>query len=308
MTRLVRRSLTALAALLMVSGCNQRTVDGDNNDSHPLVFVASSSDRFATLQRSYQPILAMLSQETKREIIFKSFDDASIIEELGAGKIDILAVEAFSYVIAKKQGAQITAVAAGVDEKDGTSGYQSYGITPVGSPIQTLKDLPGKKVCFVDPESTSGYLYPIAELRALGIDPDRDITPIFKYRHDAVVLAVANGQCEAGFAGDWMVDRMVDRQMIEIEQGRLRAIITVWKSGTIPGPLIAISDRLPPDLRQQLITALQKNANADDLRAKGFCQGECGLGDGLEYGYQPADDAGYNAVRELCAMIQHKLC
>lgn len=307
MTRSAVRSVAVLAALLMVSGCSQSKIPDGSNDSPPLVFAASPSDRFATLQQAYRPILEILKKETGREILFLSAtDEASIIEGLRAGEIDIAALDPFSYVLAKQQDAPITVVAAGTDEKDKSSGYRSYGITPVGSPIQSLADLRGKRICFVDPESASGYLYPSAELRALGIDPDKDIIPIFKNRHDAVGIAVATGQCDAGFAADWMVDRQMD----EIEQGRLRPdrINVVWRSGTIPGPPIAISDRLAPELLGLLTAALQDKANADDLRAKGFCQGECVLGDGLEYGYQQADDAQYDGVRELCAMVEHKLC
>ncbi|MGH3935087.1 MAG: phosphate/phosphite/phosphonate ABC transporter substrate-binding protein, partial [Pseudonocardiaceae bacterium] len=73
----------------------------------------------------------------------------------------------------------------------------------------------------------------------------------------------------------------------------------VWKSEPIPGPPIVIANQLAPELRQRLITALRDKANADYLRANGFCQGECALADGFAYGYQPADDADYNRVRDL---------
>lgn len=306
MTRSAVRSLAFFAALLMVSGCSKTPVDV-NDDPPQLVFAASPSDHFAALQESYQPILEMLKKETSREILFQTdTDEASIIEGLRTGKIDIAALDPFFYVLAKRRGAPITVVAAGTDEKGKSSGYQSYGITWAGSPIRTLADLRGKRICFVDLESASGYLYPSAELRTLGIDPARDITPIFKNHHDAVVVAVATDQCDAGFAADWMVDR----QLTEIMQGRLRAdrITIVWKSGTIPGPPIAISDRVAPELHRPLKAALQDKANTDDLRTKGFCQGKCVLGDGLEYGYQRADDARYDDVRSLCAMVEHNRC
>ncbi len=157
----------------------------------------------------------------------------------------------------------------------------------------------------MDPSSTSGYLYPSVGLLTMGIEPESDTISSFKGRHDAVVLAVANHQCDAGFT----LDRIVDSQLIE--EGRLQPgqITTVWKSPEpVPGPPIVIANHLSPELRQQLTTALRHNAKADYLRANGFCQGECAIADGAAYSYQPADDAHYNRIREICRMIQNKSC
>lgn len=215
----------------------------------------------------------------------------AVIHELREGKIDVAALGPYDYVVAKQQGAPITAVAAQVKEKGEVPAYRSYGITWTGSPIKTLADFRGKRICFVDRGSASGYLYPRAALHALGIESETDTIQTFKGHHDALVLAVANHQCDAGFA----LDRVVDRELIA--QGRLQPgqIATVWTSGAIPGAPLVISDRLPPALRQQLTAALQGKANADYLRANGFCQGECAIADGYAYGYQPANDADFDA-------------
>lgn len=289
-----------IVALLIASGCNQSAADGsaggEGGNAQELVFAALPAQRFAALQQSHQPLLEMLRKETGKEVRFETGTSyAAIIEGLRDGHIDIAALGPLPYVRAKQQGADITVVVARVDEKGKAPGYHSYGITWTGSPIKTLADFRGKKVCFVDRSSTSGYLYPSAKLGALGIDPERDTIPIFTGRHDASVLAVAHRQCDAGFA----LDRMADRQLIEQGQLQPGQITTVWESETIPGPPIAIANHLAPELRQRLVTALQNKANADYLRANGFCQGECAIADGFAYGYQPADDADYNRVREL---------
>jgi phosphonate transport system substrate-binding protein len=241
-----------VAVLLVASGCNQRAADGraggENVNPQVLVFAAVPSQRSAVLQKFHQPILGMLKKETGKEVRFQTGTDyATIIGGLRDGKIDIAALGPLSYVRAKQLGAQITVVATRVDEKGKAPGYQSYGITWTGSPIHTLADFRGKKVCFVDRGSTSGYLYPSVQLRALGIEPESGTIPIFTDRHDAVVLAVANHKCDAGFA----LDRMVDRHLIEQGQLQPGQITTVWKSETIPGPPIVIANHLTPELRQQ---------------------------------------------------------
>lgn len=299
----------AVAALLITSGCRQNAAGGSpaGNSSDPpvLVFAAVPSYRFVSLLQSHQPVIDMLKKETGMTVRFETGTDyAAIIRGLREGRIDIAALGPYSYVLAKQQGVPITAVAARVSEKGGPPEYRSYGITWAGSPIKTLADFRGKRICFVDHESTAGYLYPHAGLHALGIEPETDTIQTFEGHHDALVLAVANHQCDAGFA----LDRLIDRELIA--QGRLQPgqIATVWKSEAIPGPPLVISERLPPALRQQLTTVLQNKANADSLRADGFCQGQCAIADGGAYGYQPADDADYNGVREICKSLRNDPC
>jgi ABC-type phosphate/phosphonate transport system substrate-binding protein len=51
-------------------------------------------------------------------------------------------------------------------------------VVPAESPIHDLASFRGHKVCFVDLNSTSGFLYPRAGLVTAGLNPDKDITPV----------------------------------------------------------------------------------------------------------------------------------
>lgn len=310
MTRPTYRTLVALfaviIALLTMSGCSQIVTSSNayHNPRDPdmLVFAAMPTFRFAADQQAHEAIIDMLEKETGKKIRFQTgFDYAAIIKGLRDRKIDIAALGPLAYILAKEQGAPITVVAIRVNEKGQPPGYRSYGITWTGSPIKTLADFRGKRICFVDRNSTSGYLYPSAGLRAVGIDPNKDIIPIFTGRHDASVLAVANHQCDAGFSYDTVVDQQL------IDQGQLRPgqVTTVWKSNIIPGPPLVIANYLSPRLCQQLTAALQNKANADYLRANGFCQGKCSVSDGVSYGYQAASDADYYDLSAICRKFQN---
>jgi phosphonate transport system substrate-binding protein len=307
--RTVAALFAAVIALLVIFACTRSAASGGSGggsrDPHVLVFAAVPSDRLTALWQAHQPILELLKKETGMEVQFHSGTDyAAIIEGLRDGKIDVAALGPFSYVLAMQRGAPITVVASRMYKKGQAPGYRAYGITWVGSPIKSLADFRGKRICFVDHDSTSGYLYPSAGLLAMGIDPDKDTIPIFVGRHDASAIAVANHQCDAGFA----LDRVVDPKLIEQGHPQPGQIITVWKSETIPSPPIVIANHLPPKLRQQLTTALQDKANADYLRANGFCQGKCAIADGGEFGYQSANDADYNGIRDICRRIQNRSC
>lgn len=305
------RGVTALvAALMIVSGCGGQSEvnggsDGQTNTTDVLIFAPTPAEEEASLRQSYQAVIDMLSAETGKAIRFRyATDYAAVIEGLRTGEIDIAQLGPLSYVLAKQQGAQITLVAAQSKEKGGNPGYQSYGITRTGSPIRTLADFRGKKVCFVDEYSASGYLYPSAGLLTVGITPLQDTTPIFAGGHDAAVLAVASGQCDAGFAQS----QMVESELIEKGQIQPGQITTVWKSAIIPGAPAVIAADLSPDLQRQLTTALLDKANADYLREHGFCSGGCPIGDEDSYGYVTVDDADYDPVREVCRFTRHKSC
>ncbi len=71
-----------------------------------------------------------------------------------------------------------------------------YG-TPLGPPshIQNLEELRGRTIAFVDPASSSGYIYPMVMLIKRGLIKDRDPKTFFKEvhfagSHDAALLAL----------------------------------------------------------------------------------------------------------------------
>ncbi|MER5393360.1 phosphate/phosphite/phosphonate ABC transporter substrate-binding protein [Saccharopolyspora sp. NPDC002686] len=301
----ISRALVGLAALSLLAGCGPSAAQQSGGDRDELVFAAVPSEESASLQQDFQPVLDMLAKETGKKITFqKATDYAAIIEGQRAGKIDIAKYGPFSYVLAKQKGVAATAVAGQVEEQGGEPGYTSYAITRPDTGIRSLADFRGKKVCFVDPTSTSGYLYPKAGLLKEGINPDTDVQAIFAGGHDASAIAVAKGDCDAGFA----YDSMVDRQLIEKGQLKPRQLSTVWKSATIPGDPVALSDSLDPAVKDKLTAALRDKANSDYLRENGFCSGECKIGDVDGYGFKPVEDSFYDGIREVCATTRDKQC
>ena len=52
------------------------------------------------------------------------------------------------------------------------------------SGIKDFQDIKGKTVAFVDPSSTSGYLFPGAHLINEGIDIEKDIQYVYSGGHD----------------------------------------------------------------------------------------------------------------------------
>ncbi len=77
--------------------------------------------------------------------------------------------------------------------------YKGQFIANVASGITSFADLKGHSFCWVDPNSTSGYVMPRIVLKANGIDPDTDFSStVDAGSHDNVAIAVYNGDCDAG--------------------------------------------------------------------------------------------------------------
>lgn len=311
MTSAFSRLRAGVAAVILCAGlaaCGQSAATGSGAgaaDPDTLVFAAVPSEESASLQEDYKPVLDMLAKTTGKKIEFRQATDyAAVIEGQISGQIQIAQYGPLSFVLAQSKGAAIAPIGAQVDEKGGKPGYLSYGITKAGSPIKSLADMAGKKVCFVDPNSTSGFLYPSAGLLQAGIDPKTGITPVFAGGHDSSVLEVAAGRCDAGFAYDTMVDTQL------IEKGQLKAgdIATIWKSETIPGSPVAISTKLSPQLQATLTDAFQNKGNTDYLLANNFCTGKCAIGDEGVWGYAAVDNAFYDPIRKVCETTKNENC
>ncbi len=136
---------------------------------------------------------------------------AASIEAMGAEKAQIGFLNTFSALLAgAKYGVTPALVAVrkyatnDLDPDKALSGqlepfYKGQFIANVDSGINSFADLKGKTFCFVDPNSTSGYIVPRIILAANGINPDTDFAATQNAgSHNNVAIAVYKGDCDAG--------------------------------------------------------------------------------------------------------------
>jgi phosphonate transport system substrate-binding protein len=136
---------------------------------------------------------------------------AASIEAMGAEKAQIGFLNTFSALLAGvKYGVTPALVAIrkyatnDVDPDKALEGqlepfYKGQFIANADSGISTFADLKGKTFCFVDPNSTSGYIVPRIILAANGINPDTDFAATQNAgSHNNVAIAVYKGDCDAG--------------------------------------------------------------------------------------------------------------
>ena len=133
------------------------------------------------------------------------------IEALGAEKAQVSFLNTFSVLLAKQKYGIIPALVAvrkyatvdidpDKDLKDQAEPfYKGEFIANNASGIKSFADLKGKTFCFVDPNSTSGYIIPRIILKSNGIDPDKDFkSTVNAGSHNNVAIGVYKGDCDAG--------------------------------------------------------------------------------------------------------------
>lgn len=262
-------------------------------DENTLVFgvVPDSIDT----ETNYQPLMDYIAEITGKTVEYhESTDYAALIEAAVAGKVDVASFSGFTYVTATNNGAKLTPISSIVTEEGQEPGYYSQAIVPAGSDITSIEDFKGKKVCFVDPSSTSGYLFPSYNLLKAGIDPKTDITPVFAGKHDVSVTKVGEGvECEAGFAEDSEVEKSDKVKVID--------------ETMVPGAPLVYSSTLPDDVSKKLIDGLSE-ITIDDIIAAGVDGADTDAFRSVFYATKPVDDAYYDLIRDICKETEAEQC
>src|SRR5512132_4581703 len=136
---------------------------------------------------------------------------AASIQSIGAEKAQVSFLNTFSVLLAEQKYGIVPALVAirkyatnDLDPDKALGGelepfYKGQFIANVDSGISSFADLKGKSFCFVDPNSTSGYIVPRIILAANGINPDTDFSATQNAgSHNNVAIAVYKGDCDAG--------------------------------------------------------------------------------------------------------------
>ncbi|MDS1271333.1 phosphate/phosphite/phosphonate ABC transporter substrate-binding protein [Lipingzhangella sp. LS1_29] len=292
------------ATVLLLAACGQSAAepdsegDGDQLDPDTLVIGAVPAEEATGLQQSYDPIIEMLADETGKDVEFESATDyAAVIEAQRSGQIHIAQYGPFAYYLAEQGGADVNVAGVMIQEEGEPPGYVSYGLAPADSDIEELADFADREVCFVDANSASGYMYPLAGLIEAGLD-EGDYEEVMAGGHDASAISVASGDCDAGFA----FDSMVDEVLIEggdLEEGELKV---VWESETITSAPMVVHGGLDDELYTTVMDAFAEKANVEYLSANGYCPSEedCDLSDQAIWGWEPVPDDFFDGLEEVC--------
>jgi len=208
-----------------------------------------------------QAIETLLEQKTGYEIdtnVATSY--AAVVEAMGAGNTDIGWLNTFGYILAhEKYGVNVILATV----RFGAPYYTGQIIVGADSGIESLADLKGKTMCWVDPLSTSGYVIPRVMLKAAGVDPDTDFAKTVEAgSHNNVVIAVYNGDCDAGAT---YVDARssVEKDFADVKD----KVKVIAESPKIPNDTVSVRKDLPPDVVENVKNALLDIASSDEGKA-----------------------------------------
>ena len=293
---------TALLGLSACSGAANATPAAETGAADATGFAVNADtlvfgvvpDSVVT-ETNYQPLMDYIAQETGKTVEYhESTDYAALIEASIAGKVDIASFSGFTYITATNNGANLIPISSIVTEEGQEPGYYSQAIVPSSSSIKSLDEFKSKKVCFVDPSSTSGYLFPSYNLLELGINPETDVTPVFAGKHDVSVAKVGEGvECEAGFAEDSEVEK----------SDKVKVIDQVM----VPGAPIVMSGTLPADLQKQL-TDLLHQVDINQIIDSGVKSADSDAFRSIFFATEPVDDAYYDVIRDICKKTNATQC
>ncbi|MEC9466284.1 MAG: phosphate/phosphite/phosphonate ABC transporter substrate-binding protein [Myxococcota bacterium] len=171
-------------------------------------------------------------------------------------------------------------------EREGNRSYTGITFVPRASRIKSLKDLRGKTIGLVSPNSTSGGLYPRKLLLDAGLRPSRDVRIKWLGSHEQVANAVKRRWVHAGGCFDDCRD-LAWKNPSE----KVRATRILEYTPKIPGEMIMVRRDIPDEIkeaiRQALLSAPQRqgllsqlskgeppisdiaNANQDDVDSVG---------------------------------------
>ena len=205
---------------------------------------ATSNDTFRTAMETTLGI--------KVDII-EAFEYAVGIEAMKSGKLDLLLVSPMSYYQAERIANIEPLVTTGTE---GTTPYKTVFVTRADrNDINSLEDLRDKTFAFVDPASSSGYLYPKAKLLAeLGLDTDQLENPGYFFKtatysgkHDASLMGVAMGDYDAAAVALQIVNSVVQAGLVNESDLKI-----VGETDIIPSACYVMRTELPQSLKDAI--------------------------------------------------------
>jgi phosphonate transport system substrate-binding protein len=214
--------------------------------------------------------------------LFTPADYDGVIQGLLGGTLDYAWLGASAF--AKIYLTDPTAVELALTKQnvDGSTGYYSIGFARADSGITSMDDAAGKSFVFAEPNSTSGYLVPAAELKETYGDLEAYFASVaFSGGHEQTIVGVANGDFDAGVSwadglGNWEdgYNSGAFRRASDAGLVNMSDLVQIWQSALIPeGPMV-VRSALPADVKERVIQLTADLHETDAECAYGVAAGE----------------------------------
>ncbi|MBC7457869.1 MAG: phosphate/phosphite/phosphonate ABC transporter substrate-binding protein [Bdellovibrionaceae bacterium] len=277
-----------LVALFILSGCTKSKEVGSKEN--PLKFYLIPAQDLMGLDTTGKALQKYLEKELNISVAVELPPNyIAVVEAFGSKRADVAILNTFGYILAKEKYdvvPRLKLVNRGRDE------YFGQIIAHVDGP-KTIKEINGKSFAFVDPLSTSGYLFP---LRYLTEQKVKVKEKIFAGSHDAVVTAVYQKKVAAGATfytppdadGTPKDARWIVRAQFPDIYDKVKILQIV---GPIPNDPLVFRKDLPEELKVKVAEALTKYLTTPEGKKIMFDMYHI-------TDFKQANDADYDVVRK----------
>jgi len=214
--------------------------------------------------------------------LFTPADYDGVIQGLVGGTLDFGWLGASAYAKTYLTDPEAVEVRLTKQNVDGTTGYYAFGFARADSGITTMEQAKGKTFAFADPNSTSGYLVPAAELQGQLGDLNQYFSEVkFSGGHEQSIVGVANGDFDAGVSwadglGNWedgfnsgAFRKATDAGLVDMND-----LVMIWQSSLIPEGPVVVRKALPQDVKDKVIQIVADLHETDKDCAHNVAAGE----------------------------------
>lgn len=269
--------LIALAATTALAGA--ASAEGITEFNIGILGGENAQDRMTNTECFRAKVEAELGVPVK---LFTPADYDGVIQGLLGGTLDYAWLGASAYAKTYLTNPEAVDVILTKQNVDGTTGYYSIGFARADSGIKSMEDAKGKTFAFADPNSTSGYLVPGAELlESYGNLEDYFAEVKMSGGHEQSIVGVANGDFDAAVAwadglGEWedgftsgAFRKATDAGLVDMND-----IVEIWRSKLIPeGPMV-VRRTLPEEVKAKMTAMLDTMWETDPTCAYNVAAGE----------------------------------
>lgn len=287
--------LTALAGC--GSGSTNSSSDKDSKEKLVVQFVPTNND--GSMEAKTKPFANYLSKKLDRDVeVTLATDYSTIVEAMSSGQVDVGIMPPAAYVQAKDANAAeaiLTSQLGDYDQKTGlplkdklTNTFKGEVLVRADSDMSKLADLKGKNIATLSPNSASGYIYPVAELKDAGVDPTTETKMTTVNDIPSEITAVLNKQMDAAFvfegARNVFASSFSDNDLFKDLK------VLYLTEGDIPNDAIAVQPDMSKDLKAKIKkTFLEMKDDEDGAEAMSLWGHQ---------GYEEAADSAYDTIRD----------
>lgn len=291
--RVMAGILCAGMATVALTGCGSKKSEEKTLN---VQFVPTNND--GSMEAKAKPFADYLTEKLGCKVnVTLATDYSTIVEAMSSGKVDLGIMPPAAYVQARDMGAAKAILTSQLGEYDQETGLPVEGemtgtfkgevLVKADSDIQTLEDLKGKKIATLSPNSASGYIYPVAEMKEVGIDPATDCTLTTVNDIPSEMTAVLNGQQDACFVFEGA--RVVFSSKFEGYDLMNDLRVLYLTEGDIPNDAIAVRPDMDDEMKEKIKETFLNMPNDE--------QGAEAMSLWGHKGYEEATEEAYDTIK-----------